>query len=136
MHWLIKQHEVNKMIYPYMGCENCDCDLEFEHIEEWEEMRTRIIKRKIAIGNCEPTVEDQVFSTTPKIITIVARMSSEDKNKIWDCFKECAWIPLYEENNEFVDHVWIEEPNIRWDNQLGCGDKPWIVTLTLICSNS
>ena len=115
-----------------------DIDIDFERVLEWEESRLRRIKRKRVVGHCPPTVESEHSITMPRKITITCRVNSAEKEDLWEAFRECCWMPLYDTGNEFVDHVWLEEPSFRWDTSLGCDDegRPFIATLGLICSNS
>jgi len=115
-----------------------DIELNFERVLEWEESRLRRVKRKRVVGKCDPTVESEHFVTMPRKITITCRVNSAEKEDLWDAFRECCWMPLYDTGENFVDHVWLEEPSFRWDTSLGCDDegRPFIATLGLICSNS
>lgn len=106
---------------------------EFEHVLEFEDVNTRTIKKKRVIGKCEPTVEERHYNSTPKEITLVARVNSAEKEELWDLFRECAWHPLYDRDCALIDYTWMERVRFRWDNSLGCGLRQWMVILGLVC---
>ena len=119
-----------------MSCEVELADFVFEHILEWEEARTRRVKKKSPIGKCSPTVESRHFSSTPRSIYITARVNSSEKEDLWTLFRECAWHTLYDKECELIDYVWMEQPSFKWDNSLGCGGRQWLANLGLVCSSS
>lgn len=110
-------------------------DFRFYRLLEWEETATRVIAKKRVLSKCTPTPEAEVYVTMPKAITLRARVNSTEKKSLWSIYNECTWQEL-KENDVVIEDVWLEEPNFRWDSSLGCGDRPWIATLGLICSNS
>lgn len=110
-------------------------NFQFEHILEWEEGSIRTIARKRVIGRQTPTPEAEVYVTMPREIVIRARVTSPEKTQLWSLFNECAWHQLTEDGS-LIDYVWMEKPNFRWDSGLGCGPRPWIATLGLVCSSS
>lgn len=119
-----------------MSCEVQLADFIFEHVLEWEEFRLRKVKKKSVIGKCEPTVEGQHSISYPREIDITARVNSSEKEDLWSLFRECAWHPLYDKDCSMIDYVWMEEPNFRWDNSLGCGGRQWIANIGLVCSST
>jgi len=109
------------------------------HILDWEEQASRKCAKKKVIGRCCSTpAPEEAYITTPKIITIKVRMNSDGKEAINDLWKDCEWKNLCDRDG-FIDCVWMEEPNFRWDSGLGCGSgddsRPWIGTLTLVASS-
>jgi len=115
-----------------------DIDIDFAHVLEWEESRTRIIKRKRVVGKCPPTVEARHFTTMPRKINIVCRVNRAEKEELWDAYRECCWMPLYDRGERFVDWVWLEEPSFKWDLAVGCSEdnRPFIANLGLVCSST
>lgn len=114
-------------------------DFFFEHVLEYEENMERPIPTKGVLGKCGPTPEATSFYTNPRTITIRARLTSSEKTELWNLHKECAWQELYIDEI-YEDDVWLEQPTFKWDSELGCGwgpnNRPWIVTLKLICKTS
>jgi len=115
-----------------------DIEIDFAHVLEWEETRLRTVLKKRVIGKCAPTVESQHIVTTPRRINIVCRVNRAEKEELWDAFRECCWMPLYDRGENFVDWVWLEEPSFKWDSPVGCSDegRPFIANLGLVCSST
>lgn len=113
------------------------------HLLGWEENATRRIARKKVRRKCTATPRPaQAFISMPKIITIMFRANTSEKECIetlgaschvvanqWVC---CEAVNLYDEDGVFLHNVWIDNRHFRWDTGLGCGDRPWIITLTLV----
>lgn len=119
--------------------DECDNVCILDHIIGWEERASCMIAKKKVIGRCCPTpAPEEGYITMPREIRIIARMDRSRKDCIddlWDC---CDWVRLYDKDGTLIDYVWLEEPNYRWDTGLGCAEneKPWIVTLGLVCSST
>lgn len=105
-----------------------------EHVLGWEEGASRVMAKKKVFNRCCATpAPEEAYVTMPRVITITARMNRQEKNQMDELFEDCEWKVLCDREG-FVDYVWIDEPRFRWDSSLGCGDRPWIGTLTLVCS--
>ncbi len=126
------------MTEPTIGTDDCEhCEL--SHILGWEEDASNTMAKKRLFGRCCPTpAPEEAYSRTPRIIKITARMSKTDKECIESLYTDCCedWHELRDREGELIDYVWMEEPAFRWDSELGCGDEPWIGTLTLVCSST
>lgn len=110
-------------------------DFEFAHILEWEEEITRIILKKRVIGKIASTKKIDVYVTMPKIILIKARVNASEKTDLWSIYEEARWQGLNEDGS-LIDNVWVEEMDIRWDANLGCGDRQFLAAISLVCSTN
>lgn len=110
-------------------------DFEFEHVLDWDESSTSVIEKKRPIGKCSPTVDADPRLKSARVIIINARTTKARKATLKSICKECAWLRL-KEDATMIDYVWVREARFRWDSALGCGGRPWRVTLTLVCSGT
>lgn len=111
--------------------------LYLEHVLGWDERSSAVIAKKRVIGRCCATpAPEEAYISMPREIRIITRVGSDEKEEIEDLWNECRWLKLYDRGGEFIDYVWMEEPNFKWDSSLGCGGKPWIATLSLVCSST
>jgi len=110
-----------------------DCVL--DHVEAWEEGSSRRMAKKRVIGRCCATpAPEEAYVTMPRIINIGARMNKVAKECLEDLYKECEWQTLCE-RGYYVGKVWVDELRFNWDSSLGCGDRPWLASLTLVISS-
>lgn len=108
-----------------------------EHVLGWEEEASSVIAKKKVISRCCPTpAPEEAFIVSPRIIVITVRVSTTEKGDIESLYNDCEQKVLCDSGAIFIDYVWMEKPLFRWDSELGCGDKPWIAILTLVCYNT
>jgi len=120
---------------PVIGTSEEFCEL--TSILGWEERASRIITKKRPLGRCCPTpAPEEGYIAMPREIRIITRMDRDERDSVDKIWGLCSWLELYDRDDEFIDYVWLEEPNFRWDSSLGCGGKPWIATLSLVCSST
>jgi len=121
---------------PYLE-DDCGDMCILDHVLGWEEKASRVMAKKRVIGRCCPTpAPEEAYVTMPREIRIIARMSRAERECIEDLWNCCEWLRLYDVDNEFIDYVWMEKPNFRWDSSLGCGEEPWIANISLVCSST
>jgi len=110
-------------------------DFEFIHLLEYEETSVRSIAKKKVIGRVLPTPQAETYVTMPRVIVLRARINKTEKESLRSIYNEAAWQQLVDDGT-LIDWVWIEEPNFRWDTSLGCGERQFLATITLICSRT
>jgi len=104
----------------------------FPHILDFNAEASRPIPRKNVLGKCTPTPEATSFSTNPRVIDIVSRVSSAEKTILENIKKECCWHTLYVDGAHYA-RIWIVGLGFRWDSNLGCGGRQWIARIKLSC---
>jgi len=114
---------------------NTGIPIAFPHILEWEEVVRKPIPEKPVYGRDIPTPEAESYQVLSTVIVISTRMNTSEKESLWDLYNEHIWLELWDDSSK-IDDVWMEEPRINWDSSLGCGDRPWICTVTLICKTT
>lgn len=102
-----------------------------EKIIEWEDLIVEKVPDLPVVGKATATLHTSVLVKQPTVITLTVRMTHEDKDRAWSYYEAHAWHCL-SQNYVPIACVWIENLAVRNDCKTD-KDRPWLVTLTLVC---
>ena len=99
---------------------------------DFDETKSRKVPRKTARGALG-SIEEEVAVTMPRQITLVGRVSTSELTTLDGLQDDYEWKVL-SDGGDSIDSVWIEEIEALF-RQTECVDSPWLVTITMLCSN-
>lgn len=107
----------------------------FPTVLDWDESKTRVIKRKGNVGETDGVIADyQTSVTKPRMIELVARLTRVQKTSLKLLQAEHLWQPLTDDA-VLVDYVWIETVRPRF-RAVEDHSRPWLTSIGLIASTN